>query len=141
MEAVDGNELFVPIPRARCCTRYRGVHTRVRDAIPYPESSANSYPHSHSGCFLGRFHFSMKVHSDRSSGYFSLALFLAPLVLSNNGRDPLSLKKTKHSFTAPDSMAAEQMFIVGTCGPLKELNWRLGPMNGENCFVGSAQQR
>lgn len=63
------------------------------------------------------------MHSDGSSGSFSLALFLAPLVLSNHGKDPLSLKKTKRSFMAPDSLAAEQMFIIVRRGPLRELNW------------------
>lgn len=63
------------------------------------------------------------MRSDGSSGSFSLALFLAPLVLSNHGKDPLTLKKTTRPFIAPDSVAVEQMFIIVRHGPLRELNW------------------
>lgn len=53
------------------------------------------------------------------------------LVLSNNRRDPLSLKEqTNSSSTAPGSMATEQTSITARFYLLRALTWHLVPWHG-----------
>ena len=71
--------------------------------------------------FLWWGYFSTKTRSDHSSGQFTLALFLASLILSNNRRDPLSLKK-QTIVSQPPTLAAVQMFVVVRCAALRDPN-------------------
>lgn len=110
MEAIDGDELFIQILQAQCWTRYGG-YAQGSMTHSLPRVICKPLPTLSFRIFHWWEYFSTETCSDRSSGCFSPALFFAPLVLPNDRRDPLCFKK-QTILSVPESMAAEQMFIV-----------------------------